>query len=109
MKSDFKYLGYQKQEDGNGEEEEEEEYLPFFKDIEIPVVEQSGRTSRTVNFIISGQIHIMNKDGLFDYGIIGEGGYFGDISVLLDEPENFSYFFNPYSGKPTLMLSLSAS
>jgi len=109
MNADFKYYGQQKNEDVPDDESRDDlECLPFLKDIEIPVIEQAGRHSSTVNFIISGQIHVMNKDGLYDYGTIGEGGYFGDISCLLDEPENFSYFFNPYSGKPTLVLSLSA-
>jgi len=51
----------------------------------------------------------MNKDGMYDYGMINEGGYFGDISCLLQEPNEYSYFFNPYNGKPILMFSLSAS
>jgi hypothetical protein len=37
----------------------------------------------------------MNKAGLFNYGILGQGSYFGDISLFLDEPNQFSYFYNP--------------
>lgn len=50
----------------------------------------------------------MNKDGLYEYAILSEGSYFGDISLLLDQPEEFSYFYNPYHEKPILMLTVNA-
>jgi hypothetical protein len=50
----------------------------------------------------------MNKHGLYEYGILSEGSYFGDISLLLEQEEEFSYFYNPYHEKPILMLSLSS-
>jgi|TARA_B110000285_G_scaffold190399_1_gene217612 hypothetical protein len=39
-------------------------------DIEIPVIEQSGRVSKHVYFVLSGQIHIMNKNGMYEYGLV---------------------------------------
>ena len=48
----------------------------------------------------------MDKTGMYDYGVINEGGYFGDISVLLNQPSEFSFFYNPHSGKPVMLLSL---
>ena len=49
-----------------------------------PVVVQAGSVSKKVYFIISGHIHIMDKDGIFLYGTIREGSCFGEISLLLD-------------------------
>ena len=48
----------------------------------------------------------MDKNGLFEYGILQEGSYFGDIGLLLEEPEEFSYFFDPYITKPILMMEV---
>lgn len=45
---------------------------------------------------------------MYEYGLISEGGYFGDISALLDEPNEFSYFFNPNNIKATLLLEIEA-
>ena len=36
----------------------------------------------------------MNKNGMFEYGLIQNGGYFGDISVLLNQNNECSYFKN---------------
>ena len=52
--------------------------------------------SNKVYFLISGIIHIMDKNGLYEYGIIHEGSYFGEISLLLDEPNEYSYCYNPF-------------
>ena len=53
-------------------------------DDEVPVIEQSGKVSQAVHFIISGCAHVMDKDGLYQYGVLSQGNYFGDISILLD-------------------------
>ena len=45
---------------------------------------------------------------MYDYGIVSAGSYFGEISVLLDEPAEFSYMFNPHCGKPLMMLTLTS-
>jgi hypothetical protein len=39
-----------------------------------------------VHFIISGDVDIMNKENFYQYGVLSTGSYFGDISVLLNEP-----------------------
>lgn len=36
----------------------------------------------------------MNHDGLLDYAVLGDGSYFGDISALFDEPNQYSYFID---------------
>ena len=94
--------------DGDDEFEEEESQLSFLKDQDLPVLESAGHLSQSFNLIISGQIHIMNKSGMYDYGVIQEGSYFGDISILLNEPSDYSYMYNPYSNKPILMLSITS-
>jgi len=50
----------------------------------------------------------MNKNGFYEYGVIGEGGYFGDISILFDTPSEYGYFFDPHCEKPLMMLAISA-
>lgn len=85
-----------------------EEFISFIKDVEIPFMENAGTLSTKVRFILSGQIHVMDKYGMYDYGVVSEGSYFGDISVLMQEPAEFSYMYNPFSGKPLMMLTLTA-
>ena len=31
---------------------------------------------------------------MIEYGVLNEGSYFGDISVLLDEPNQYSYIID---------------
>jgi len=50
----------------------------------------------------------MDKHGMYEYGLIHEGGYFGDISLIFDEPNEYSYCFNPFSGRSVQVLSLDA-
>jgi len=48
----------------------------------------------------------MNKNGVFEFGILQEGSIFGDISLLLNIPNSFSYFFNKNNSKPLLLLKI---
>lgn len=50
----------------------------------------------------------MNKEGLYEYGILSDGSYFGEISVLFDQPNEYSYFYNPNADKPIQMLTVEA-
>ena len=63
--------------------------------------------SESLYFIISGNIHIMNKSGMIRYGTLSEGSYFGDLSILRNEPNEFSYFIDPYANKPNEFLKLN--
>ena len=36
----------------------------------------------------------MDKTGNLQYGILQEGSYFGDISVINEEPNEYSYFYD---------------
>ena len=51
----------------------------------------------------------MNKNGLFDYGRLSEGSYFGDISTLENEVNEYSYFSNPHTDKSVQFLSIDSS
>lgn len=52
----------------------------------------------------------MDKTGLLRYGLLQEGSYFGDISILFDEPSEFSYYYDPYfREQPLQLLSIEAS
>lgn len=74
-----------------------------------PIVEPAGETPKNVYFITSGSIHLMDKNGLYEYGQLREGSSFGDVSLLLQEPEEFSYFHDPYHIKPILMLEVPST
>lgn len=50
----------------------------------------------------------MNKSGMFDYCVLDDGSYFGDISALLDEPNEYSYLCNPFAEKPVQLLSINS-
>lgn len=62
--------------------------------------------SKNVSFILQGRVHIMNSNGMFDYGQISEGGYYGDISALLGVPNEFSYLYNTNADKPLLIITI---
>ena len=63
----------------------------------VPCIEKAGEKAKRLYFIIRGEVHIMNKEGLFNYGILRQGSYFGDVSILLDIPNQCSYYYNPLS------------
>lgn len=50
----------------------------------------------------------MSKDGNFNYGVLQEGSYFGDISILLEEPNQYSYYYDPYQTRPVHLLQISS-
>ena len=50
----------------------------------------------------------MDKDCLFEYGTLSEGSIFGDISLLTNEPNNYSYFFNTINDKHLFVLTLDS-
>lgn len=50
----------------------------------------------------------MNSDAMYEYGVLQEGNYFGDISILLDQPSNYSYCYNPHNEKALMMMSMTA-
>ena len=87
-------------------ETEQTAYLPFIRDVEVPVLEHANKMSKHIHFILQGSVHVMNSNGLYDYGMIQEGGYFGDISAMLGVPEEFSYLYNQNSEKPLLILEI---
>ena len=88
--------------------EDEEDAPGWIKDEQLPIIEQSGRRSKYVYFVLAGNVHIMNKEGMYEYGLIQEGGYFGDISVLLNRTNEYGYYYNPHTDKPVILLALRA-
>jgi len=48
----------------------------------------------------------MNNNGMHEYGKINECGYFGDISILLNQPSEYSYYNN--NDSDIAMLTLDA-
>ena len=51
----------------------------------------------------------MNKEGIIEYGILGEGSYFGDLSFFFNEPNEFAYYLNPFKDKAFEYLSIETS
>lgn len=87
-------------------EEDEPTQLPFIKDIEIPNLEQIGGQCKYIYFIISGKVYLMDPTCMYVYGIVSDGGYFGDISALLNRENEFNYMYDPFSTKPVLLLKI---
>ena len=96
---------YQHQE--NDENDDKDDAALNYQMEESPIIEHANQMSKRVHFIISGQIYLMNREGMYEYGIIHEGSYFGDLSLLLNYQNEFSYHYNPFSGKPVQMLSIA--
>ena len=80
-------------------------YLWFAKN-QSPVLQPAMEKSTNIYLILSGKVHIMDPSGMIEYGILYEGSYFGDISLLNDEPNYFSYFSDPYSIRPLELLEI---
>ena len=70
---------------------------------------EAGEMSKYVNFIIKGRVYIMNKECAYEFGSITEGSYFGDISILLREPNSFSYVSNDYETTPLQLLRIESN
>ena len=68
--------------------------LPTIIDTLLPSIEHAEKMSSCVHFIIRGQVHIMDKNCLYHYGLLEVGSYFGDISVLQGTPNQFSFCYN---------------
>lgn len=64
--------------------------------------------SEHVYFIISGTVHIMDRRGIYHYGTLNDGAYFGEISLLLNQPNNYSYFFNEREDKNLFLLQIDS-
>ena len=68
------------------------------------MIERAGDYTKFMYFILNSRVHVMDKAGMYDYGIIGKGSYFGDISILLQQPNAFSYMFDNDEEADVLML-----
>lgn len=48
----------------------------------------------------------MDPSGMIEYARLSEGSYFGDISILNDLPNYFSYYVDPFDNKPLELLEV---
>ena len=71
-----------------------------------PVIERAGQPSKFFHMIIKGTVHVMDKSGIHEYATLGEGSYFGDISLLLGEPSEFSYYYDNHTSDPIHALAV---
>jgi hypothetical protein len=77
----------------------DDEYFKY-KLFDHPGIIQAFDPENSLYLILSGEIYVMDTAGMYNYGKIKSGSYFGDISILLKKKNTFSYFFNPYAEKP---------
>ena len=78
--------------------------------VDLPIIERAFEDARYIHFIINGKVHMMDHAGMYDYGIIQKGSYFGDVSVILQKPNEFSYLYDPNYGeaKPLYLFRIPA-
>ncbi len=51
---------------------------------------------------------MMDQNSMFEYSILESGAYFGDISVFLNEPNEFNFCYDPYGENSIQFLSIDA-
>lgn len=64
---------------------------------------EANTFSKGVYFILNGEIHVMDSQKLFRYTTLSEGSFFGEMSLLGNELNEYSYCYNYYE-KPAVML-----
>lgn len=77
-------------------------------EVTMPVIEMGGEFSKYIYFILKGTILVLDKDCVFEYGRLHDGSYFGEISILLDEPNSFSYGYNPFDDRSVECIALKS-
>jgi len=60
---------------------------------DITKIQNSRNFSENVHFILSGEIHLMDRNNYHTYGYLGRGSYFGEIGVLMNCLNQFDYIF----------------
>lgn len=58
----------------------------WFDKPQKPIILESGTKSDKLYLLITGPVYIMDPKCKFEYGILENGSYFGDISIFFDEP-----------------------
>ena len=51
----------------------------------------------------------MDQNSMFEYSVLDSGTYFGDISVFLNEPNEYNYCYDPYGDKSIQFLTIDAT
>jgi hypothetical protein len=46
---------------------------------------------------------------MYEYAVLGKGSYFGDISILLNQPNLYSYAFNDFQPVSLQLLTISSA
>lgn len=85
----------------------EEKKAKWPMEVTMPVIEQGGLKSTNVYFILSGTILILDRDCVHEYGRLNQGSYFGEISPIFDEPNGFSYGYNPFDKRSVQCLMIN--
>jgi len=74
----------------------------------VPCILEAQTFAKNVNFILEGSVKVMNNNGHYEYAILEEGSYFGEMSILEKKPSYYSYFYDNYSDKPLILLSIKS-
>lgn len=67
-----------------------------------------NQISTRVIFILSGKVYVTDKSKKYVYTTLGPGSCFGDVSLLLNEPNKYNYLFNEYSAENLFYLSVES-
>lgn len=89
--------------------QEEDMNVNDMNEIVMPVIDDAFQHSRHIYLILYGTVNIMDQSGMYDYGVIKAGSYFGDISILLNQPNNYAYFYNPHQENALQLLRIKRS
>ena len=64
--------------------------------------------SESFHLILKGKVNVMDRSGVHEYGVLSPGGCFGDISLLLNKPNEFSYFYDNHTTEAIQLLTIDA-
>jgi hypothetical protein len=64
--------------------------------------------SQSFHLILKGKVNIMDRSGVHEYGVLLQGGCFGDISLLLNKVNEYSYFYDNHTAEAIQLLTIDA-
>lgn len=64
--------------------------------------------STKVYFILSGTVHICDTELKMTYGKLEKGAIFGDISLMMQQPNKYSYVFSQNQDDNLFMVSVDS-
>lgn len=69
---------------------------------------KANHYSTKVFFILTGKVFVTDKTNKIVYATLGPGSCFGDISILLNQPNKYNYLFNEWRNQDLNYLSVDS-